>query len=165
MCSRALCKLECIHSLEFQLNSNQGRRCQTLECDGQLLKRKPCSKLPPPGLGILTWPLQVEHLTRMAPAMLAGSCICQPPFLRPHHLPTESGSLPVSVPFPPSSPSRLPDRAGGSQQHWAVFPRRFNLCLDYKRPTFPIQLVLSSPFCHRDKPRKIWTLSLSDDKN
>ena len=76
-----------------------------------------------------------------------------------------SGSLPVSGPFPPSSPSRLPDRAGGSQQHWAVFPRQSYPCLDYKCPTFPIQLVLSSPFCHRDKPRKVWTLSFSDDKN
>ena len=88
--ARCVQGLECIHSLEFQLHSNQGRRCQTLECDGQLLKRKPCSKLPPPGLGILTRPLQVEHITRTAPAMLAGSCICQPPFLHPHHLPTES---------------------------------------------------------------------------
>ena len=46
MCPNALCKLECIHSLEFQLNLNQSRRCQTLGCDGQLLKRKPRGKLP-----------------------------------------------------------------------------------------------------------------------
>lgn len=54
VCPNALCKLECIHSLEFQLNSNQSRMCQTLGCDGQLLKRKPRGKLPPPGPGILT---------------------------------------------------------------------------------------------------------------
>lgn len=51
VCSNALCKLECIHSLEFQLNSNQGRRSQTRGCDGQLLKRKPRGKLPTPGPG------------------------------------------------------------------------------------------------------------------
>lgn len=111
VCSNALCKLECIHSLEFQLNSNQGRRSQTGGCDGQLLKRKPRGKLPAPGPGIHMGPLQVEHLTRTAPAMLARLCICQPPFLNPHHLPTKSfWKVPPRV---SASPSQLPLRASG----------------------------------------------------
>ena len=110
MCPNALCKLECIHSLEFQLNLNQSRRCQTLGCDGQLLKKKTTWQASPPGPGILTGPLQVEYLTRTAPAMLAGSCICQPPFLRPHHLPTESFWVPPRV---WAFPSQQPLQASG----------------------------------------------------
>ena len=166
MCPNALCKLECIHSLEFQLNLNQSRRCQTLGCDGQLLKRKPRGKLPHLARASSQGPFKSSTSPgrplpcRQDPAS-ANLLSCVPIT----SLQSLSGSLPVSGPFPPSSPSRLPDRAGGSQQHWAVLPRQSYPCLDYKCPTFPIQLVLSSPFCHRDKPRKVWTLSFSDDKN
>ena len=74
-------------------------------------------------------------------------------------------SLPVPLPLPPSCPSRLQDRAVGSQQHCAVFPLQYYPCLDYKCLPFPIQLALPSPFYHRDKPRKICTVSFSDDKS
>ena len=65
----------------------------------------------------------------------------------------------------PSFPSRLQGRVPRSQQHWAVFHlQSYPPAWIANALTFPSSWVLPSPFYHRDKQRKIYKLSFSDDK-
>lgn len=144
VCSRALCKLECIHSLEFQLNSNQGSEMLNLvECDGQPLKRKPCSKLPPPGLGILTRPLKSSilpgrHLQCWQDP--ASANLLPASASPPYRVFLEGPSRVCAFPSPVAPPGvRIEQEAASSSGQ--SFLATLTSVLDYKRPTFPIQLV------------------------